>query len=95
MWSWRGASPETQSASASVNQYDWQLTYKAAAGQTNKATVTASYTADRTGFVYLIDDVVPISAGRKARARFRIEAIIGCGRSPDASTSSGCCCARG
>src|SRR5690349_13977488 len=51
------------SATASVNQYDWQLTYRAAAGQTNKATVTAARTADRTGITYVIDDIVPISAG--------------------------------
>ena len=50
-------------ATAAVNQYDWRLTYKAAPGQTNKATVTASLTADRTGITYVIDDVVPISAG--------------------------------
>jgi Ca2+-binding RTX toxin-like protein len=50
-------------ATASVNQYDWQLTYLAGLGQTNKATVTVSLTADRTGFVYVIDDVVPIAAG--------------------------------
>ncbi|WP_336113270.1 calcium-binding protein [Streptomyces sp. PTD9-10] len=52
-----------QPATASVNQYDWRLTYKAAPGQTNKATVTASLTADRTGITYVIDDVVPINAG--------------------------------
>ncbi|MFK0152389.1 calcium-binding protein [Streptomyces sp. NPDC090493] len=57
------AAAATPSATAAVNQYDWQLTYKAAAGQANKATVTASLTADRTGIVYVIDDVVPISAG--------------------------------
>ncbi|GAA3794475.1 hypothetical protein GCM10022403_030450 [Streptomyces coacervatus] len=57
------AGAATPSASAAVNANDWQLTYKAAAGQTNKATVTVSYTADRTGFTYLIDDVVPITAG--------------------------------
>ncbi|MFF7987492.1 calcium-binding protein [Streptomyces sp. NPDC007901] len=51
------------SATAAVNQNDWQLVYKAAPGQTNKATVTASLTSDRTGITYLIDDVVPISAG--------------------------------
>lgn len=56
-----GAAPSP--ATASVNQSDWQLTYQAAAGQTNKATVTASLTADRTGITYVIDDVVPISAG--------------------------------
>ncbi|MCZ0988044.1 calcium-binding protein [Streptomyces diastatochromogenes] len=57
------AGAATQPATASVNQYDWQLTYKAAPGQTNKATVTAALTADRTGITYVIDDVVPISAG--------------------------------
>ncbi|MEU6256627.1 calcium-binding protein [Streptomyces sp. NPDC047043] len=57
------AGAATAPATAAVNQYDWQLTYKAAAGQTNKATVTASLTADRTGITYLIDDVVPITAG--------------------------------
>ncbi|WP_369223791.1 calcium-binding protein [Streptomyces sp. R39] len=57
------AAAATSSATASVNQYDWQLTYKAAAGQANKATVTASLTADRTGIAYVIDDVVPITAG--------------------------------
>jgi serralysin len=57
------AGAATTPATAAVNQNDWQLTYKAAPGQTNKATVTASLTADKTGIVYLIDDVVPVSAG--------------------------------
>ncbi|MEV7979328.1 calcium-binding protein [Streptomyces sp. NPDC086519] len=57
------AAAATSTATASVNQYDWQLTYKAAAGQANKAAVTASLTADRTGIAYVIDDVVPITAG--------------------------------
>ncbi|MEU1401692.1 calcium-binding protein [Streptomyces sp. NPDC005728] len=57
------AGAAASSATAAVNQYDWQLTYKAAAGQTNKATVTASLTADRTGITYVIDDVVPIGVG--------------------------------
>ncbi|WP_181805042.1 calcium-binding protein [Streptomyces shenzhenensis] len=57
------AAAATSPATASVNQYDWQLTYKAAAGQANKATVAASLTADRTGIAYVIDDVVPITAG--------------------------------
>jgi Ca2+-binding RTX toxin-like protein len=56
-----GAAPA--SATAEVNQYDWQLTYQAAAGQTNKAAVTATLTADRTGITYVIDDAVPITAG--------------------------------
>ncbi|MFF4505522.1 calcium-binding protein [Streptomyces sp. NPDC001401] len=57
------ADAATTPATAAVNQYDWQLTYKAAPGQTNKATVTATLTADRTGITYVIDDVVPVSAG--------------------------------
>jgi Ca2+-binding RTX toxin-like protein len=57
------ATAATTPAAATVNQYDWQLTYKAAPGQTNQATVTASLTADRTGITYVIDDIVPISAG--------------------------------
>jgi Ca2+-binding RTX toxin-like protein len=57
------ADAATAPATASVNRYDWQLTYQAAAGQTNKATVTAALTADRTGITYVIDDVVQISAG--------------------------------
>ncbi|GHE04058.1 calcium-binding protein [Streptomyces alanosinicus] len=57
------AGAATAPATAAVNQYDWQLTYRAAAGQNNNATVTASLTADRTGITYVIDDVVRISAG--------------------------------
>ncbi|MFF7970609.1 calcium-binding protein [Streptomyces sp. NPDC007905] len=53
----------TRPATAAVNQYGWQLAYRAAAGQTNKATVTASPTGGGAGIAYLIDDVVPISAG--------------------------------
>ncbi|MET8801449.1 calcium-binding protein [Streptomyces sp. NPDC004546] len=57
------AGAATALATAAVNQYDWQLTYQAAPGQTNKATVTAALTADRAGIIYVIDDVVPIKAG--------------------------------
>ncbi|GHI06307.1 calcium-binding protein [Streptomyces cellostaticus] len=57
------ADAATAPATAAVNQYGWQLTYKAAPGQADKATVTASLTADRTGITYVIDDVVPIGAG--------------------------------
>ncbi|MEU9452771.1 calcium-binding protein [Streptomyces sp. NPDC048277] len=57
------AAAATSSATAAVNQYDWQLTYNAAAGQTNKAAITASLAKDKTGIIYVIDDVVPISAG--------------------------------
>ncbi|WP_225808619.1 calcium-binding protein [Streptomyces spinosus] len=53
----------TSPATATVNPYDWQLTYQAAPGQTNKATVTASLTADRSGITYVIDDTVTIKAG--------------------------------
>ncbi|MFG3011947.1 calcium-binding protein [Streptomyces cinerochromogenes] len=60
-----GAAPAP--ATAEVNSYDWQLTYRAAPGQTNKATVTASLTADRTGITYVIDDAVPIRAGHDCR----------------------------
>ncbi len=57
------ASAATSAATAEVNAYDWQLTYQAAPGQANKATVTASLTADRTGITYVIDDTVTIKAG--------------------------------
>ncbi|MFD9004558.1 calcium-binding protein [Streptomyces sp. NPDC059582] len=50
-------------ATAAVNEYGWQLTYTAAVGQTNKVAITESYTSDRTGIVYVIDDVLPVSAG--------------------------------
>ncbi|WP_181793021.1 calcium-binding protein [Streptomyces sp. WELS2] len=61
------AGAATAPATAEVNGYDWQLTYQAAAGQANKAAVTASPTADRTGITYLIDDVVPVEAGHGCR----------------------------
>ncbi|MEV5953061.1 calcium-binding protein [Streptomyces sp. NPDC051987] len=57
------ATAATSSATATVNPSDSELTYQAAAGQANKAAVTASLTADRAGIVYVIDDVVPITAG--------------------------------
>jgi serralysin len=57
------AAAATTSATAEVNEYDWQLTYTAAPGQANTATVTASLTADKSGITYVIDDVVPIDAG--------------------------------
>lgn len=57
------AEAATAPATAAVNQYGWQLAYKAAAGQTNKATVTASLTGGGAGITYVIDDVVPITAG--------------------------------
>ncbi|GGW53761.1 hypothetical protein GCM10010503_33750 [Streptomyces lucensis JCM 4490] len=51
-------------ATAEVNQYGWQLAYRAAPGQTNKAAVTASRAGGGPGITYVIDDVVRISAGR-------------------------------
>jgi Ca2+-binding RTX toxin-like protein len=50
------------SATAAVNFNGRELSYTAAAGQTNHVTVTESYTSD-TDLTYVIDDVVPISAG--------------------------------
>ncbi|MFI2761068.1 calcium-binding protein [Streptomyces echinatus] len=61
------AAAATTPATAEVNQYDWQLTYRAAAGQSNEAAVTATLTADRTGITYVIDDVVTIKAGHDCR----------------------------
>ncbi|MFF8729174.1 calcium-binding protein [Streptomyces sp. NPDC015171] len=57
------ASAAASPATAEVNQYDWQLTYTAGAGQANKAAVTASLSADRSAYIYVIDDVVPVTAG--------------------------------
>jgi serralysin len=57
------AGAATPSATAAVNAYGWQLSYTAASGQTNKVTVTESFTSGYTGIIYVIDDVVPISAG--------------------------------
>ncbi|MFJ8006840.1 calcium-binding protein [Streptomyces fagopyri] len=51
------------SATAAVNDYDWQLTYTAAPGQTNKVTIAESYASGHQGITYVIDDVVPIRAG--------------------------------
>jgi Ca2+-binding RTX toxin-like protein len=51
----------TPEATAALGNGDTQLFYTAAAGQTNKATVTVSSAGDNQ--VYVIDDVVPISAG--------------------------------
>ncbi|MET9561651.1 calcium-binding protein [Streptomyces tauricus] len=56
-----GAAEST--ATAVVNEYGWQLTYTAAAGQANQVAVTQSYSDDRAQFIYVIDDVVPIAAG--------------------------------
>jgi Ca2+-binding RTX toxin-like protein len=58
------ASATGPQATAEVNEYGWQLVFRAAPGQANKTTVTAALTGDRTGLTYVIDDVVPIRAGR-------------------------------
>ncbi|MEH0420329.1 calcium-binding protein [Streptomyces sp. B21-083] len=57
------AGAATPSAKAEVSFNDQELTYTAAAGQTNKPTVTESY-ANATDITFVIDDVVPISVGR-------------------------------
>ncbi|MFF7313790.1 calcium-binding protein [Streptomyces sp. NPDC008137] len=57
------AAAAAPTATASVNEYGWHLTYTAAPGQANKVAITQSYTGDRSHFTYVIDDVVPISAG--------------------------------
>ncbi|MFF7789643.1 calcium-binding protein [Streptomyces sp. NPDC007991] len=54
-------------ATAAVNEYGWQLTYTAAPGQANTVAVTQSFTSDRSRFIYVIDDVVPIDAGNGCR----------------------------
>ncbi|MEU2539966.1 calcium-binding protein [Streptomyces iakyrus] len=58
------AAAATPAATAAVNEYGWHLTYTAAPGQANQVTVTQSYTGDRSGFVFVIDDVVPVTAGK-------------------------------
>jgi serralysin len=50
-------------ATASVNEYGWHLTYTAASGQANNVTVDESFTGDDMQITYVIDDVVPITAG--------------------------------
>ncbi|MGY1499460.1 calcium-binding protein [Streptomyces sp. QTS52] len=56
------AGAATPSAKAEVDSSDREFTYTAAAGQTNKATVTESK-ANATDITFVVDDVVPISAG--------------------------------
>ncbi|GAA4599040.1 hypothetical protein GCM10023194_78020 [Planotetraspora phitsanulokensis] len=57
------AGAATQPATAAVGDNGLRLFYTAAAGQTNKVTVTESFTSGYTDIVYVIDDVVPIQAG--------------------------------
>jgi len=60
------AGAATPSAKAEVDVSGRELTYTAAAGQTNKLTVTEAYAdaTDHTNVTFAIDDVVPISVGR-------------------------------
>ncbi|WP_393072521.1 calcium-binding protein [Streptomyces sp. LN704] len=58
-----GAAVSSATATAAVNEYDWQLTYTAAAHQANKVTIAESYTSGHEAITYVIDDVVPIRAG--------------------------------
>lgn len=58
-----GAAVPSFMATAAVNDYDWQLTYTAAAHQTNKVTIAESYTGGYEAITYVIDDDVPIRAG--------------------------------
>jgi Ca2+-binding RTX toxin-like protein len=57
------ADAATPSATAAVNEYGWQLTYTAAAGQANNVTITES-SAGSDEIIYVIDDVVPITPGK-------------------------------
>jgi Ca2+-binding RTX toxin-like protein len=50
-------------ATAAVGDNGHVLLYKAAAAQTNKVSVTESFTSGYTDIIYVIDDIVPISAG--------------------------------
>ncbi|MFD8811031.1 calcium-binding protein [Streptomyces sp. NPDC059627] len=59
-----GTADAATTPATAVVDHGWQLTYKAAPGQTNKAAVTGTLTADKTGMTYVIDDVVPIDAGQ-------------------------------
>jgi Ca2+-binding RTX toxin-like protein len=56
------AAAATPSAKAEVSSNGRESSYTAAAGQTNKPTVTESY-VNATDITFVIDDVVPISAG--------------------------------
>ncbi|WP_245244431.1 calcium-binding protein [Streptomyces palmae] len=53
----------TPAATAQVSDNGRELAYTAAAGQTNKVIVHESFDSGRTHIVYVIDDVVPITAG--------------------------------
>ncbi|MBA2808212.1 calcium-binding protein [Streptomyces sp. KM273126] len=55
------AGAATSSATAELNGK--QVVYTAASGQTNKVTVTASKSSGLETITYVIDDVVPITAG--------------------------------
>ncbi|KUJ70434.1 calcium-binding protein [Streptomyces albus subsp. albus] len=50
-------------ATAAVSDNDRELSYTAAPGQANKVAVTETLQSNRVDITYVIDDVVPISAG--------------------------------
>ncbi|MGW1836825.1 calcium-binding protein [Streptomyces sp. NPDC002067] len=59
------AAPAAPRATAAVDDNGRELAYTAAPGQANDVTVTETYEKDdHTRLTYLIDDVVPIAAGR-------------------------------
>ncbi|MFD9903179.1 calcium-binding protein [Streptomyces sp. NPDC059063] len=59
------ATAAVPSATAVVSDNGRQVVYTAAFGQTNKVAVTQSFTADGSrDIAYVIDDVVPVRAGR-------------------------------
>ncbi|WP_328327521.1 MULTISPECIES: calcium-binding protein [unclassified Streptomyces] len=57
------AGAATPAASAGLDDTGRTVRYAAAAGQTNKAAVTASKAAGSADITYVIDDAVPIDAG--------------------------------
>lgn len=57
------AAAATSSATAAFSASDQAILYTAAAGQTNKVTVTASPVTGANKIAYVIDDDVPITAG--------------------------------
>jgi serralysin len=50
-------------ATAAVSDNGHVLLYKAASGQTNKVSITESFTSGYTDIIYVIDDIVAISTG--------------------------------
>ncbi|KPI05843.1 Hemolysin-type calcium-binding region protein [Actinobacteria bacterium OK074] len=58
-----GSASAASSATAGNNPYNTQFTYTAAAGQANNAVVTESVDSGSTSLTFVVDDVVPITAG--------------------------------